>query len=245
MNKTLIISSTIIITLLVLYFTFNLSEQYSENELNMSWINNELIYSEVIKVRECEYNSEKVYYFVNPECCDFINELYNSKGEIICSFGGIAGLNTCPDFDSSSCKRDVWNIPNNDDLTKCIKWKDDCNTCSKSLYSLENLTSCTEMACSERTGIKCLEYKPESNATYETFQEYYSSIDFSCNTDSDCEIKDIHNCCGYYPGCANKNAKTDPDFVRKFCSENGFSSVCGWPSIQSCKCVSNKCESDS
>jgi len=74
-----------------------------------------------------------------------------------------------------------------------------------------------------------------------SLDKYYSSIDYSCNTDSDCEIKDIHNCCGYYPGCVNKNAKTDPDFVRKACIIEGVGSICGFPSIDGCECVENKC----
>jgi hypothetical protein len=34
--------------------------------------------------------------------------------------------------------------------------------------------------------------------------EYYDNNDYSCRTDSDCEIKDIHNCCEYDPKCVNK-----------------------------------------
>ncbi|GEM_PF-2014555 len=73
-------------------------------------------------------------------------------------------------------------------------------------------------------------------------EEYYASIDYSCYTDSDCEVKDVHNCCGFYPGCANKNAITDPDKVREICASEGLSSVCGFPTIYACECVQNKCE---
>ncbi|MBM3231854.1 hypothetical protein FJZ21_00550 [Candidatus Pacearchaeota archaeon] len=219
----------VILVLISAYYSLN----YSQEE-NLGWIEGNLLNSEVVKVSECNYNSEEVYYFESPECCDFINHLYNSKGEIICSFGGIAGTNTCPDFDISSCIKNIWNIPNNDNLTNCKVWKDDCNTCTKQ--------GCTEIACSERTGIKCIEYNSESNAEYKNLEEYALSIDYSCNKDSDCVIKDIHNCCGYYPACANKNARTDPDFVSKFCSEEGLYSVCGWASIKSCGCLNNKCQ---
>jgi hypothetical protein len=46
------------------------------------------------------YNSETVF-LVN--ICDQIADgqisVYNCYGEVVCTFGDIAGLNTCPDFD--------------------------------------------------------------------------------------------------------------------------------------------------
>lgn len=35
---------------------------------------------------------------VEPTCCDFMDAVYDCNGNVICQFGGIAGLNTCPDF---------------------------------------------------------------------------------------------------------------------------------------------------
>lgn len=32
------------------------------------------------------------------DCDDNLIKVYNCSGEVICEFGGIAGLNTCPDF---------------------------------------------------------------------------------------------------------------------------------------------------
>lgn len=32
-------------------------------------------------------------------CADGLTSIYNCQGEVICEFGGIAGLNTCPDFE--------------------------------------------------------------------------------------------------------------------------------------------------
>lgn len=31
-------------------------------------------------------------------CADEMQEVYDCEGKVICRFGGIAGLNTCPDF---------------------------------------------------------------------------------------------------------------------------------------------------
>lgn len=78
--------------------------------------------------------------------------------------------------------------------------------------------------------------------TYTTLSEYETSIDYSCETDSDCAIKDVSNCCGYYPKCVNVNAKTNPEFVKQACAKEGIAGVCGFPSISSCKCVNKKCQ---
>jgi hypothetical protein len=74
-----------------------------------------------------------------------------------------------------------------------------------------------------------------------TMEEYYNSLDQSCGSDSDCEIKDVHNCCGYYPRCVNKNAKTDVALVESICKNQGIASVCGFPSIDYCACEKNLC----
>jgi hypothetical protein len=61
---------------------------------------------------------------------------------------------------------------------------------------------------------------------------------FACEQASDCVVKDVGNCCGYYPRCANVNAT----FKRPDCS-GGQAGVCGFPVIESCGCESNKCVS--
>lgn len=69
-----------------------------------------------------------------------------------------------------------------------------------------------------------------------------SQVDaYACNEDSDCLIKDVHNCCGYYPRCVNKDYEPDIEAVKKECAGKGMASVCGFPEITSCKCVNNKC----
>jgi hypothetical protein len=84
-----------------------------------------------------------------------------------------------------------------------------------------------------------------SNAGQEkitTLEEYRESLDYSCVTNDDCTVKDVHNCCGFYPGCVNKNARTNSELVKKLCRENSIASVCGFPSITSCQCVKGRCE---
>ncbi|MGY1521413.1 hypothetical protein [Luteimonas sp. A482] len=65
--------------------------------------------------------------------------------------------------------------------------------------------------------------------------------DASCRVASDCEVKNVGNCCGHFPACVNKDATVDPDAVRAQCERNGMASVCGWQDIQSCDCVQNQC----
>ena len=64
----------------------------------------------------------------------------------------------------------------------------------------------------------------------------------SCKTDSDCAVKDVGNCCGAYPMCVGKNAKTDPAAVRAQCAKDGMAAVCGFQEVGGCQCVKGQCE---
>ncbi|MFY2762791.1 hypothetical protein [Arenimonas sp. MALMAid1274] len=65
----------------------------------------------------------------------------------------------------------------------------------------------------------------------------------SCRSDSDCAVKDVGSCCGYFPRCVNKDARTDPAGVRAQCEKDGMSSICGFPEVSGCQCVQGLCES--
>ncbi len=67
-------------------------------------------------------------------------------------------------------------------------------------------------------------------------------VDRSCRTDADCAVKDVGNCCGYYPACVNKDSQTDPAAVRAQCQKQGMASVCGFREIAACTCNAGKCE---
>lgn len=70
-------------------------------------------------------------------------------------------------------------------------------------------------------------------------------IDTSCTRDADCVVKDVGNCCGYYPACVNVNSPTDPAAVQAQCAREGMMSVCGFPSISACQCVAGQCQAGS
>ncbi len=64
-----------------------------------------------------------------------------------------------------------------------------------------------------------------------------------CEQDSDCVVKDVHNCCGYYPRCVNKNYTPNITEVEKSCQEQKALGSCGYLEITNCKCIENKCNS--
>jgi hypothetical protein len=71
------------------------------------------------------------------------------------------------------------------------------------------------------------------------------AVDLGCKTDADCTVKNVGNCCGYYPACVNVNSPTDPKGVQAECAKKGMMSVCGFPEISSCSCRQGKCEAAS
>jgi hypothetical protein len=68
------------------------------------------------------------------------------------------------------------------------------------------------------------------------------AVDFSCKTASDCAIKDVGSCCGASPACVNKDSPTYPAEVQAKCKSEGISSICGFPSINSCTCKDSQCQ---
>jgi len=67
-------------------------------------------------------------------------------------------------------------------------------------------------------------------------------LDRSCRTDADCTVKNVGNCCGYYPSCVNVDSPTDPEGVQAQCARRGMASVCGHPVLEGCACVRGRCE---
>lgn len=68
--------------------------------------------------------------------------------------------------------------------------------------------------------------------------------DRSCTTDADCTVKNVGNCCGYYPACVNVDSPTDPEGVQAKCAAEGRAGVCGFPEITGCHCVQGSCKAD-
>jgi len=65
----------------------------------------------------------------------------------------------------------------------------------------------------------------------------------ACKTASDCIVKNVGNCCGYYPACVHKDQSVDPEAVQTRCAAEGKSSICGFPEISACACVESRCVS--
>lgn len=70
----------------------------------------------------------------------------------------------------------------------------------------------------------------------------HDGLRYECAVDSDCEIKDIGNCCGHYPACVHADSIADPQAVASECAERGLSGICGFPVIEACACREGRCE---
>lgn len=71
------------------------------------------------------------------------------------------------------------------------------------------------------------------------------TLDVSCRTTADCAVKNVGNCCGFYPRCVNVAAKVDPAAVMAQCQRTGELSVCGFKEVESCECVRGECQDQS
>ena len=84
-------------------------------EKNISWL------AEMIEAAEAEpgnlvritlfmYEDQEVFYVEqSPAIADKMDVVYTCEGETLCQFGGIAGFNTCPDFEETANKvRIIW-----------------------------------------------------------------------------------------------------------------------------------------
>jgi hypothetical protein len=67
------------------------------------------------------------------------------------------------------------------------------------------------------------------------------AVDYRCTVDADCEVKNVGNCCGYYPACVNHESPTFPDRVKAECTKKGMMGVCGFPDLAGCSCVEGRC----
>lgn len=72
-----------------------------------------------------------------------------------------------------------------------------------------------------------------------------AEVERSCKVDADCTVKNVGNCCGYYPACVNVDSPTDPAGVQAACAASGMAGVCGFPEISACQCVSGQCQAQS
>ncbi len=76
----------------------------------------------------------------------------------------------------------------------------------------------------------------------ENFISPFTPLDASCAVDSDCEVKDVGNCCGRMPACVNRAAKPfDAAAMQRECERTGTSSICGFQELSGCLCQAGRC----
>lgn len=101
---------TLFIFLLTFVFIFSCSKETTDNSsegplTELEWLKNIKQDLEIsakpagAQIIQYTYHQNTVFW-VNScyNCGDNLIEIYNYEGEVICEMGGIAGLNTCPDF---------------------------------------------------------------------------------------------------------------------------------------------------
>jgi len=60
-------------------------------------------------------------------------------------------------------------------------------------------------------------------AEYTSLYNYYSSLEDKCRSHDDCVVRNVRNCCGYYPKCVNINATLDSEIVEEICFDKNES----------------------
>lgn len=79
--------------------------------------------------------------------------------------------------------------------------------------------------------------------TSEAEAQSASTTVLACQTAADCVVKDVGNCCGYFPACVHRDQPVDPAAVKAQCEREGRAAICGFPEISSCACVEGQCVS--
>jgi hypothetical protein len=110
------IKTGLILTAMILFSQFSCEDSTNNDEQScntdapledLNWLKElkETLESNTMQslILQYKYNGEDVF-FVDPcyGCPDGMSTVYNCEGEILCSFGGFAGINTCPDFHSQA-----------------------------------------------------------------------------------------------------------------------------------------------
>jgi len=73
------------------------------------------------------------------------------------------------------------------------------------------------------------------SAEYTSLVGYHNSLEVSCTSNDECLIKNVENCCGYYPKCVHEDAELLPEVVDELCKD--FDDECGSKFlIGSCSC---------
>lgn len=82
---------------------------------------------------------------------------------------------------------------------------------------------------------------PSTPAAPKSLRDYQQSLAKACQSDADCVVKNVGNCCGYLPQCVHKDVQTFPEQVKALCEKEGRSSICGFQEPAGCSCVNHQC----
>jgi hypothetical protein len=89
--------------------------------------------------------------------------------------------------------------------------------------------------------VGCAPAAPETDAHAAPPKVESTPAPLACAKDADCVVKNVGNCCGYYPACVHVDQTVDPDAVARRCAETGQAGICGFDEISACACVDAQC----
>jgi hypothetical protein len=92
----------IFLVVLLISCSLNKNTEFPNNLCpDLTWLNKRKTpYSEIYINK---YKGEWVFEINScPDCADAMVSVYNCEGKRLCDFGGIGGLNTCPDYEQNS-----------------------------------------------------------------------------------------------------------------------------------------------
>lgn len=82
---------------------------------------------------------------------------------------------------------------------------------------------------------------PAKVASPETAAASASSPPLVCQTDAQCTLKNVGNCCGESLACVHVDQSVDAAAEKRRCEAEGLSSVCGQRDIAGCRCDAGQC----
>jgi hypothetical protein len=68
-----------------------------------------------------------------------------------------------------------------------------------------------------------------------------ASAPLTCQTDAQCTVKNVGNCCGEFLACVHVDQAVDAAAVKRRCEAEGLASICGHRDIAGCRCDSGRC----
>lgn len=77
---------------------------------------------------------------------------------------------------------------------------------------------------------------------YDSELHAHADVRVDCETDAQCVVMDVGNCCGRYDACVHADSRPDPEALARECADSDRMGICGFPVVDACACRSGRCE---